>query len=170
MKRSEGGYTLVEAMTVVLVIGILASIAIVSFVGVTAQARDSARATRASAIALRLEHYYKYGGISSRGREYPSGDTLLANLSSILEDTSIAEDPAHSGVAIKKGCVDSGAAPASGDNRYYFYCAQTDKKQDCDTVVDANNTSYRDPCVSFVISYYKETDKTIHQVNSVWAR
>lgn len=59
---NKHGFTIVELLVVVVVIGILASITIVSYVGVNARARDSKRRSDLSALEQALEmNYIKYG-------------------------------------------------------------------------------------------------------------
>lgn len=61
------GFTLVELMVVVAVIGILLTVMILGYRQVQNQARDSQREAAASAIATSLEAYYEKNG------EYPAG-------------------------------------------------------------------------------------------------
>lgn len=62
-EMNKRGFTIVELLVVVVVIAILASIAIVSYSGITQQARDSKRATEAQALVQALDLYYSDNGI-----------------------------------------------------------------------------------------------------------
>lgn len=64
------GFTIIEVMITVIIIAILTSIAIVSYNGVQAQARDDARAGDVAIIMNALEDYYRKNG------DYPANDTL----------------------------------------------------------------------------------------------
>ena len=59
MKRKEGGFTIVEVVIAVTVIGVLLIIAMTTLNGLTAKGRDATRRARAEAMALDLERYYK---------------------------------------------------------------------------------------------------------------
>lgn len=81
MKRSWG-FTLVEILISVTVMGILLTFAVVTLNGSLARARDDDRKTDASAIAARLESLYKIGYVSedttwsiTQGR-YPSASQM----------------------------------------------------------------------------------------------
>ena len=63
MKRKEGGFTIVEVVIAVTVIGVLLIIAMTTLNGLTAKGRDATRRARAEAMALDLERYYKYNNI-----------------------------------------------------------------------------------------------------------
>lgn len=77
MKRAgkQTGFTIVELLIVVVVIAILAAITIVSYNGISSQARDSQRKNDISVIAKALEMYYIDNG------RFPSsaGDSSTIN-------------------------------------------------------------------------------------------
>lgn len=60
-KRSEG-FTIVELLIVIVVIGILATLVIVTFTGIQQKARDSQRQTDINAINNSLAAYYAQNG------------------------------------------------------------------------------------------------------------
>jgi prepilin-type N-terminal cleavage/methylation domain-containing protein len=63
MKKSKSGFTLVEILIVLIVIGILASLVIVSFNNIQARSRDARRISDVQNIADAIASYRaKYGG------------------------------------------------------------------------------------------------------------
>jgi prepilin-type N-terminal cleavage/methylation domain-containing protein len=78
---SRRGFTIVELLIVIAVIGILTTISIMSFGKYQATARDSQRSAKAAVIAEALEKYYDHNG------EYPSCSAITQAASTI--DTSV---------------------------------------------------------------------------------
>ncbi len=83
-RRNSPGFTIVELLIVIVIIGILAAIVIVAYNGIQARARDSQRQTDISAIAKALELYYIDNG------RFPtsSGSTTINSSWSTTADAS----------------------------------------------------------------------------------
>lgn len=83
MKHNRFGFTIVELLIVIVVIGILAAISIVAYNNVQKNARDNARAQAVSQIQKALEmyraEYGRYPYVISSGANLPSGFTGLYN-------------------------------------------------------------------------------------------
>lgn len=58
LKKRQEGFTIVELLIVIVVIGILATLVIVTFTGIQQKARDSKRKTDVNAIQSSLENFY----------------------------------------------------------------------------------------------------------------
>jgi type IV pilus assembly protein PilE len=80
MRKSKSGFTIVELLVVIAVIGILTTIGIMSFTRYQASSRDTQRSSRTTLIAEALEKYYDKNG------EYPSCSTLTQ--SATIVDTT----------------------------------------------------------------------------------
>src|SRR5579885_609873 len=70
LKRNSKGFTIVELLIVIVVIGILAALVITTFTGIQQKARNTERETDIKAIHGQVEAYYAQNG------KYPT----LANL------------------------------------------------------------------------------------------
>jgi prepilin-type N-terminal cleavage/methylation domain-containing protein len=71
--KSKSGFTMIELIVTIIVIGILSSITIVAYNKVQQDARDSTRRGNVAIIAEALEKYYSKNG------EYPSVRSLANN-------------------------------------------------------------------------------------------
>lgn len=74
MKRKQTGFTIVELLIVIVVIGILATIAIVAYNGVQGRANDTAIRSDLQNISKKLEMYKADNGV------YPAGAAQLTPL------------------------------------------------------------------------------------------
>ena len=124
--RNQSGFTIVELLIVIVVIGILAALVLNTFQGVQARARDTERKTDVNSISTQLEAYYADFG------HYPSGSTTtdtcgannsgtytgdcaLAVLTTRGLDAEALNQPDNTAVSV----VSSAPTPATG-NYYYF--------------------------------------------------
>lgn len=62
LKNKSKGFTIVELLIVIVVIGILATLVIVTFTGIQQKARDSQRQTDVNALDSHIEAYYAQTG------------------------------------------------------------------------------------------------------------
>ncbi len=112
LKQRQSGFTIVELLIVIVIIGILATLVIVTFSGVQQRARDSERKTDINAIAGQLEAAYAKTGT------YPALAGLLdAPTRETLEirlDSKAFADPSNSDGTLA-------ATAASGADATYGY-------------------------------------------------
>ncbi|HEU4830791.1 MAG TPA: fibronectin type III domain-containing protein, partial [Candidatus Saccharimonadales bacterium] len=88
MKKFSDGFTMIELLVVVAIIGILATIGIVSFSNIQAGARDSQRSSQVTVLSEALEKYYEANG------EYPSCADMTKSGDIISQDILKGVDPA----------------------------------------------------------------------------
>lgn len=62
LKRKQSGFTIVELLIVIVVIGILAALVVTTFSGIQKKARDSERQTDINAVHGQVEAYYAQNG------------------------------------------------------------------------------------------------------------
>ncbi len=80
-KRSRKGFTLIELLVVVVIIGILASVALPSFVGAQDKARNASVAANVNTVRMALEQY----GTDNNG-SYPAAANVLNNTTGIIKN------------------------------------------------------------------------------------
>lgn len=108
-KKSQEGFTIVELLIVIVVIGILAALVLTTFQGVQARARDTERKTDVNALHTHLEVYYNDNGV------YPtSAQVTTANLPGL--DAEALNDPNGNALNANGGTYTYTPAPNNCDN------------------------------------------------------
>lgn len=80
LKSKQSGFTIVELLIVIVVIGILATLVIVTFSGVQQKARDTKRETDAKALSSQLEVFYANNGSYPALAQLQDNAWISANL------------------------------------------------------------------------------------------
>lgn len=113
LKQRQSGFTIVELLIVIVIIGILATLVIVTFSGVQQKARDSERKTDINAIAGQIEAVYATQGT------YPGlagiNDATKRSALEIRLDTKALADPSN------PSSTTLSATAVSGANATYGY-------------------------------------------------
>lgn len=135
-KISQKGFTIVELLIVIVVIGILAALVLNTFSGVQKRARDTERQTDVNAMATQLEAYYNTAG------GYPQAAQI---------------DTEAEAVALLKG-IDAGALHAPGQG--FSLSAINNPTKDQYGYMALNSTGgaciVNDACSEFTLHYFKE--------------
>lgn len=152
LKNKQSGFTIVELLIVIIVIGILAALVLVTFTGVQQKARNTERSTDAKAIASHLEVYNAQNG------RYPQQTDLTSNtanavtgwISSNLKglDKEALRDPKGSDYFLNAGV---------GDSQHYGYVPLP---ANCDDATAGSE------CTSFTLTYLPESGSLV-TINSL---
>jgi len=110
--KKQKGFTLVELLIVIIIIGILATLVIVTFTGVQAKARDSQRQTDIEALDSHVEAFFAEKGYYPSYADLTDSSWVSTNLKGL--DPASLVDP-------KGGSIQAGASDAS----HYGYTVST---------------------------------------------
>jgi prepilin-type N-terminal cleavage/methylation domain-containing protein len=91
LKKRQQGFTIVELLIVIVVIGILAALVITTYAGIQAKARNSKRQTDVQNIQTQLEAYFQTAGNYPSLADMNNATWLAANMKSL--DTGALTDP-----------------------------------------------------------------------------
>lgn len=139
-KTAQKGFTIVELLIVIVVIGILAALVLNTFSGVQQRARNTERQTDVNALATQLEAYYNGDGNGTypRSDEFDSAAELTALFPGV--DAGVINAPNDSSTP-------SLQATASTAPDQYGYVALDAAGGACDGAED---------CAGYTLSYYTE--------------
>jgi len=90
LKKRQSGFTIVELLIVIVVIGILATLVIVTFTGIQQKARDSQRQTDINALDSHVEAYYAQTGNYPTGAQLNDDTWRAANMKGLSADALTA--------------------------------------------------------------------------------
>lgn len=135
LKSKQQGFTIVELLIVIVVIGILAALVITTFTGIQQKGRNTKRQTDINTLHSHLEAYYAQNSKYPTFGDMNSQSFRTANLKGL--DPATFRDP-------KTAQTDDGnfelvAAPASGD---YAYQPTKDDNSSCDNSSGNECTKY----------------------------
>lgn len=118
-KQKQTGFTIVELLIVIVVIGILAAITIVAYNGIQQRAKEAERQSDITAVAKALELYYVDNGrYPSYGSQFSVRSWATSNLK-LSEGSLLAPDdtPAATATSFDNG----GPSTGSNTNRYWYW-------------------------------------------------
>lgn len=148
LRKKQSGFTLVELLIVIVVIGILATLVITTYTGIQEKARNTKRQTDINALQGQLEAYFAQQGKYPTLANMQDRSWIQSNLKGL--DLAALQDPKWS---TSESCKDSSnaAIPAGtdpGKPGCYAYVAQNDSGTTCD-----NSTS---DCTKYTLTANNE--------------
>lgn len=138
--KNKKGFTIVELLIVIVVIGILATLVIVTFAGIQQKARNTQRQTDIKALNGYIEAFYADYGYYPTGADMTSSAFISAYMKGL--DPEALRDPKQAA-----GATISSSAVADGTYQYSYEaaganCATTASNTDPTLIVDTGCDSY----------------------------
>ena len=124
LKKRNQGFTIVELLIVIVVIGILALLVITTYSGIQAKARNSKRQTDVQSLQTQLEAFFSQNGYYPSLTDVNSGSWLSTNMKSLDQNALI--DPSNP--TSSKTLVASPAAKS-----YSYQVTQSDGSTSCES-------------------------------------
>ena len=146
VKNRKSGFTLVEVIIVIAIIGILATISALGINSFLAQSRDGKRLASVTTISEGLEKYFNQNG------EYPSCSVLSTNAAAIFGD--ISSDALVAPRDTATNSLDCGTLTLTGRD---FYQYQGDGSVTCQEGL---------ACLTYKLLYRSESEKKLVEINS----
>ncbi len=115
LKKNQSGFTIVELLIVIVIIGILAGLVITTFVGIQGRARNSERQTDINSISTQLEGYF------AKNSGYPSLADLNSGTWRTNNEVKIGDgDKAFADPSSPTTVTLSGTVPSAVGNSYSY--------------------------------------------------
>ena len=148
-KRSQQGFTIVELLIVIVVIGILAALVVTTYAGIQAKARDSKRQTDVQALQTQIEAYYATNNFYPALVDLNTDSWRATNMKSL--DKAALYDPSAPNNT-DANPLSGSAATAAG--KKYGYVALNSSSATCTT----GDTT----CATYTLTAYLESSKTVY--------
>ncbi len=146
LKNKSKGFTIVELLIVIVVIGILATLVIVTFTGIQQKARNSQRQTDINAVDSHVEAYYASNGYYPAYADVNTPAWVSTNMKGLDPQALIGPKG-----GTLSNTTDPGTGVAAGD-AYNYYAKESGTGNAC-TTADTN-------CDTFVVSALLEGGAT----------
>ena len=134
LKRRSQGFTIVELLIVIVVIGILALLVITTYSGIQAKARNAKRQTDIQSLQTQLEAFFSQNGYYPSLGDFNSTSWRATNMKSL--DAGALVDPSSTCNPSTTSCLV--AAPAA---KSYSYAVTDSNGASCETT-DTNCALY----------------------------
>lgn len=149
LKRKEQGFTIVELLIVIVVIGILAALVVTTFSGIQKKGRDSERKTDIQAVHAQLEAYHatngRYPTLANLNDDVWVGNNLkglsvdaLADPKAANNDLAAATGANVYGYAVTPNGCDNDATTATADCATYSLTATLEENNTVITKASLN--------------------------------
>lgn len=150
-KNGQSGFTIVELLIVIIIIGILAGLVITQVLGANQQARDTDRKNDINSIATQLESYFAKSGGYPALADINSGTWRTANSFNAGDGAKALSDPMTNTVTTLAASV-----PATATGNYAYVPGPASCVSPTDNTGAANTGTF---CNSYTLTALLENKK-----------
>jgi len=130
LKKNDQGFTIVELLIVIVVIGILALLVITTYGGIQAKARNAKRQTDVKTLQTQIEAFFSQNGYYPNLTDMNSATWRAANMKSL--DSGAIQDPSGSCTASATPGTCFGGSGSGVAKQYQYQAFQSDGATTCD--------------------------------------
>lgn len=131
LKKRNEGFTIVELLIVIVVIGILALLVITTYSGIQQKARNSKRQTDLNSLQTQIEAFYSQNGYYPSLKDLNSNTWRTTNMKSL--DANAIKDPSATAAACDLTSDTSTCLVASPALKAYAYAVTDSSGASCET-------------------------------------
>jgi type II secretory pathway pseudopilin PulG len=139
LNNSESGFTIVELLVIVLIIGVLLAVLLLTYSGVRVRERNTARVTDIKQIQSSLESFYAQDGFYPTLSDLNSPKWTAANLKTL--DPSTLQDPSAKSGAVR-------FSDGTTTSQFTYHVTASDGSTACDDKATA--------CAQYTLTAYLE--------------
>lgn len=148
--RDSKGFTIVELLIVIVVIGILATLVVTTYSGIQARARDSKRQADVQALQTQIEGFYATNAYYPTAADINDETWRETNLKSL--DEAALKDPSGTVTGLS-------TSTATETGKQYGYVALDS--------ADAACTAAGTECASYELTSYLENTDVVYKKNNL---
>lgn len=156
-QKRQSGFTIVELLIVIVIIGILAGLVVTQILGATAKARDTERKTDLDQIANQLEAYYAKNGFYPTAANINSSTWRTGNQFAAGDGAKSLADPSNASTA----SLASTAPTAAGQSYSYIPSSTASGVTACTAGTSdsggAPTPASTAPCIAYTLTAYLES-------------
>lgn len=130
LKKRDQGFTIVELLIVIVVIGILALLVITTYSGIQSKARDAKRQSDLKSLQTQIEAFFSQNGYYPSQPDLNSSTWRATNMKSL--DQNALVDPSESGSCLSANtCLGNSSTAVA--KQYQYYATESNGTTVCTT-------------------------------------